>query len=463
MFRIPVRAVLPALICALGFTAASPAQETKKPRHAPDALPGVEPEMLSAGYWIALQPDADTVIMTPVEIERFNARNRAKSGRGEWFEGPLSNPILPLALSNTMPGDSLRVRLEHNRGQLYNPDPLYDSIDFYDSRLAIWSDRMKDELAAKLNLDAVPRTITRRFGLVVNHTGVREYPTSVPGYHDAKVMLDRFQITDLNLGYPVAVLHESRDGDFLFVESPLALGWVPAADVALGSREAVRKLTESRDFLVGTGDTAPVYGDPGFRNFARHLFMSETMPLVRKTGKGYVVRMGYRKPDGSLGTADGYLKPDADVHAGWLPYTKRNMLTVMFKLLNTPYGWHGQDNKRDCVGTLRVAFRCAGIETGRNIDAASENRIPMDPKLGDAEKLARLAGIEPVITVASNPGHFALYLGKGRNGKMYFMHQGGWGYQDENGEHLIVNRVSINDVEHRWFSVSQPDMYTVMK
>ena len=32
-------------------------QEAKS-LHAPDALPGVEPEMLTAAYWIALQPDA---------------------------------------------------------------------------------------------------------------------------------------------------------------------------------------------------------------------------------------------------------------------------------------------------------------------------------------------------------------------------------------------------------------------
>ncbi len=463
MSRFPVRAVLSTLICALAFTVAAPAQEAKKPRHAPDALPGVESAMLSADYWVALHPDADMVIMTPDEIARFNARNRSKTGRAERLGGPLFNPILPLERPDSMPGDSLRTRLEHNRSQLFDPDPMYGSTDFYDGRLAIWNERMKDELAAKMNIGAIPKTITRRFGLVVNHSGVREYPTAVPGYHDTKVMLDRFQITDLNLGYPVAVLHESRDGDFLFVETPLSLGWVPAGDVALGTRESVRKLAESRDFLVGIGDTLPVYGDPGFRNFARFLYMSETMPLVRRTGKGYTVRMGYRKPDGSLGTAEGYLRPDADVHVGWMPYTKRTVLTRMFKLLNTPYGWHGQDNKRDCVGTLRVVFRCAGIETGRSISMASESRIPMDPKLGVDEKLTRLAGIEPVITVASNPGHVALYLGKGRNGKMYFMHQGGWGYPDENGEPLIVNRVSINDVEHRWFPVGQPDLYTVMK
>ncbi len=462
MFGNTFRATAITVMCAIGFACALTAQEAAKPRHAPDALPGVEPEMLTAAYWIALQSDADTVILTPTDIARFNAKNRAKKV-SESFEGPLKNPILPLDLPASMPGDSLTARLAHNRDQLYNPDPLYGSRDYYDNRLVIWSAAMKDELAAKMNLAAIPRTVTRRFGLVVNHTGVRQYPTSVPGYSDARVMLDRFQITDLHIGYPVAVLYESADGDYLLAETPLAVGWIPSADVGFADRETARALAYPKDFLMGRADRVPVYGDPGCRSFARHLYMSETMPLAAKSTKRYTVRMGYRKPDGSLGVTTGYLRPGADVHEGWMPYTKRTVLAQMFRLLNTPYGWHGQDNKRDCVGTLRVVFRCAGLETGRAISLASDNRVPVDPKLSDAEKTAIVSGIEPVITVASNPGHTALLLGRARNGKLYFMHQGGWGYKDENGEQLIVNRVSINSVEHSWFSISQPDLYTVMK
>lgn len=437
------------------------AQEAKPAVHAPDALPGVETDMLTADYWIALQPDADTVILTPEQIARFNAVIQSRTAENN-FEGPLSNTLQPLNLPATMPGDSLRVRLEHNRGQLYNPDPMYDSREYYDNRLLVYSGRMKDELAAKLNIAAIPKTISRRFGLVVNHTGLRQYPTAVPGYSETRVVMDRFQITDLNIGYPVAVLHESSDGDYFFVETPLALGWVSAADIALADRAGVKKIAGDRNVLLAAGERVPVYSDAGFRAFARYLFLSETLPLVRKGPEGYKVKMAYRGPDGSLKLAIGYVRPDADVHVGLLPYTKRSVLTEMFKLLNTPYGWHGQDNKRDCVGVLRVVFRCMGIETGRAIDMASGNRIPVDPKLSVPEKLAKVATIEPVITVASCPDHVALLLGKAKNGKLYFMHQGGWGY-DEDGQHFIVNRVSINEVEHKWFSVSQPDMYTVMR
>jgi len=448
------------LLLVLSPDGASPREPR---RHAPNALPGVLPEMLSAGYWAALHDDADDVIMTPEEIERFNAAIRNREGAPERFEGPLRRPILPLSLPRTMPGDSLRVILESNREKLMNPDELYGSRDFYDDRNAVYNDDMKRRIVDRMNIDGIPDLITRRFGIIVRHALVRQYPTHTPGYHDTKTVLDRFQITDLCIGNPVSILHESAHGDFLYVESPIARGWIAAESIAVGSRAGIRELVDDPDFLMATGDKIPVYGDPAFRNFSRYFYFSATLPVAGRHEFGTIVRMPYRKIDGSLGIANGYVKPDADVHFGRLPYTKRNVLTQIFKLLNTPYGWHGQDNKRDCIGVQRVLFRCFGIQTGRFIWEASDNQVLIDPGLSTEEKMERVRKIESVITVASAPGHVVLYLGEGHNGMLYFMHQGGWGYKDENGEYLIVNRVSINAATHSWYHIDTPNRYTIMR
>jgi len=432
-------------------------------RHAPNALPGVEPQMLTAEYWIALQKDADTVIMSPDEIARFNEKIRNKKVDPAEYEGVLRNTILPLDMPATLPGDNLRVRLASNQDKLFNPPDLYGSKTFFDGRNAPYTDAMKQDIADRMNMDGIPKVITRRFGIVVNHSSVRQYPTSVPGYHDTKVELDRFQLTDLCIGNPVAVLHETVDGDFLFVESPISLGWILADNIALADRDKIRELTGDKNFVMACADKVPVYGDPGFKNFARYFYFSATLPLIGRSDSGYVVKMPYRQPDGALGVAKGYIKPSADVNVGYLPYTKRNVLTQAFKLLNTPYGWHGQDDKRDCVGFLRVLFGCFGIQTGRSMRDGSENRTSIDPKLTMQEKIAKVSSIEPVITVASGPGHYVLYLGKAHNGMLYFMHQGGFGYKDENGEQVIVNRISLNPVTHAWFSIDNTDMFTVIK
>jgi len=295
---------------------------------------------------------------------------------------------------------------------------------------------------------------------------VRQYPTSVPGYHNTSSRLDRFQLTDLCTGNPVAVLHESVDGDYLFVECPLARGWIAARDIAIADRNTIRSLTEDKNFLMAAVHRVPVYGDAGHKNFARYFYFSATMPLISHDSSGYRVKMPCRKSDGSLGVDTGYIKPDADVHIGYLPYTKRNVLIQIFKLLNTPYGWHGQDNKRDCAGTMRVLLRCFGIKVGKNpafILSASDHQYRMDPGLSTEDKMTEASKLEPVITMAGNSGHIVLFLGKARNGKLYYIHQVGWGYKDDNGIQRIVGRVTVNCAEHSFYSIHGPNVFTTMR
>jgi hypothetical protein len=465
------------VITSIGFILcfSSLLAQANKGKHAPDTLPGVEKEMLNAEYWISLQTDPDKVIMTPAEIEKFNEKVRTRHvefqqrfGKEDPLQpefalteikGPVMNPLLPLDLPPTIPGDSLRVRLKSNIEWLY-------SRDFYDSRNVLYNDRMKQQLVDAMNIKDIPDTIKRRFGVIVNNAMVRHYPTSVPGYNETQWEMDMFQAVGITTNTPVAILHESLTGDFLYIESPVSRGWTASDNVAIAPRETVRTLTQNKNFLLGTGNKVPIYGDPAFKNFARYLYFSATIPLIKKDSSGYSVKMSYRKPDGFLGITNGYLKPDADVHQGFLPYTKRNVLIQIFKLLGQPYGWADQDNKRDCSGTQRVLFACFGIITGRHpsfILSASDHQYFQDPALSHEEKLKKLEGIEPVITVAGTYGHVVLYLGKAKNGKQYFIHQAGWGYEDSDKTHCYVNRVTVSDLDHSFYPVEAAKVFTTLK
>ncbi len=462
------------LICA-AFTVN--AVDEKKPVHAPRALPGVEPEMLSPEYWIALHPDADAVIMTPADIEKFNEKIRTKTVRLRDFfgktdpleggllgytdlekRGSLMHPVQPLELPDTVSGDSLRVWLA-------NLETWLKSRDFYDGRNAIYSEEMKRNLIADMNMNAVPAKVTRRFGIVVNHSEARFFPTDVPGYSDIRYEMDLFQGSSLRVGKPVAILHTSTNGDFYYVESPIQRGWIAAENVAIGTRAEVRKLALDRNFLMAASHRVPVYGDPKFKSFARYLYYGSTMPFERKDVDGFIVKMPYRRPDGAIGIAKGYIRPDADVHRGFFPYTKRNVISQIFKLLDQPYGWLDQDNKRACSGTMHVLLQCFGIEVGALpsfILLAPDRVTYFDPKLSVEEKTKEVEKLEPVITMAGNAGHIVMLLGKAKNGKMYFMHQAGWGYED-NGQTYIVNRTTLNPVDFKWYSISSPNVFSTFR
>lgn len=210
---------------AVTFSPSWPADEKEKPapKHAPSLLPGVEPEMLSADYWIALNADADEVVMTSEDIKRFNEKVRNKKvvfkdrfGKPDplipnYTEklsiGLYMNPNLPLDLPNTMPGDSLRVWLRSNIEYLY-------SRDFYNTRNATYNDEMKQEIVDAINIDSVPDVITRHYGIIVKRADMRLFPTAAAGFSETQWEMDYFQTTGIYIINPAAILYESADGDF---------------------------------------------------------------------------------------------------------------------------------------------------------------------------------------------------------------------------------------------------------
>lgn len=463
------------LLTAFTFSLAA-AQERGKPDdiHAPSPLPGVEPAMLSADYWISLHDDADDVVLTLDEIQAFNEKVRTKRivfadryGKKDPlirnFNEKLSiglymHPVVPYELPDTVPGDSLRTWLNENLEYL-------DSRDFFDSRNVPWSKRQKKELVENINIDAVPDGITRKFGLVVERADMRLFPTAEPGFSNVKWALDYFQTTAVYSLAPAAILYTSKSGDYYYVQTAYARGWMAADKIAFADRETVRDIAEHDASLMATGDKVAVYGDANFDVFNRYFYMSEKLPLKKKSEDAIVVSIPYRKTDGSLGYADGYLRPDADVHEGYLPYTKAHVYRQMFKMIDDPYGWADQFGKRDCSGTVRVVLYCFGFEVGRwpnFILFAPDTITYINTSLPKEEQINQAAKIEGGITMCGSGGHIALFLGKAKNGRLYFMHQGGWGY-DEGHQRYYVNRVQINDVSHSWYNISSAPVFSTFR
>ncbi len=463
------------VVVLTAFTAAAQEKDELKPMHAPVPIPGVEPEMLTPEYWISQADKPDEIVSTPEQIEAWNTRLRTKKldlsdrfGKAHPLTriydlkrqvGLYMHPILPLEQPATVPGDSLKTWIAGNLEWLR-------SRDFYDHRKVLYNERMINEIEDMLNLDAIPATITRRFGVITGRGDIRLFPTIGQGFTSARSTGDQFQNTSIYMTVPVTILHESRDGDYYYVESPIARGWLKAETVAIASPDAIRSLTEAKDTLMATDHKVPVYGDRACKVFRQYLYFSGFVPLEGKTGDYYAVKMPQRNKDGKLSVVECYVKADADVSEGFLPYTRRNVITQIFKLLYQPYGWADMMNNRDCSGTMRVLYRCFGYTMGRwpnflLLAPKDEDIHLVDPSLSEEEKIADVADIEPFITVTGGAGHIALWLGRGHNGKYYFMHQGGWSYKID-GQEYYVNQVNINDVTHRWYNIRSTPVFATI-
>jgi hypothetical protein len=273
-----------------------------------------------------------------------------------------------------------------------------------------------------------------------------------------------FQCAVLETGQAVAVLHETKNRDWLYVRSEYCEGWVPAMNIAFGKPGEIRRFASPESFVVAIGHKAPVLTKSSDGVFLLDLYMGSRLPLVNTSSGGYGVIVPVRHADGSLGEAAGWIADGAEVNVGYQPYTQRNVITTIFRLLNRPYGWGGTDNERDCVGTIRAVLRTFGINTPRwtvfqLYSADHVTTFPADtPK---DEKYRLLSQCAPGITVCGFDWHVVVYLGE-VDGDHYVIHQNGYSYHDGEGAEVRVARVSVNSTEleggadiARWTELSE--------
>ncbi|MFC1607802.1 SH3 domain-containing protein [Candidatus Latescibacterota bacterium] len=453
-------------MCILSIVLLLPAYTTvaqDDPVRAPLVLPGTTGEMNDPEFWINRIDDPDRIIIPEVSIPFFNreialraigddhpyAKNIARIEK----DGSVFNRLNPLGVGPVYPTGSIRSRLNENISRL-------EKKTYYDRWALPLTDEKKSAIVEELNLDALPSTQTPKKALVIGHTSVRLYPTDEPGYL-MKIYLDDFNVTSIDIGMAAAVLHESKSGAFLFVMTPVAWGWVRSVDVAYAPEADIRTYQNMDRFITVTGHKIPLYAESGFATHSGYLYMGERLPIRGESADGYRVNVPVRRFDGSLAYEEGHLRKSDMVHDGWLPFTKRNAVTVAFRLLGRQYGWHDSWDERDCGGIMRVIFGCFGMELPRywSYQQACLKHAAFVGDIKDIdEKNRQLADMPAGITFTGTTGHIGLYLGS-VDGKPYVLHECGWNYKRDGKEYKMA-RVVVSDYENVGFNMDKIQFFS---
>ncbi|MBN6151316.1 SH3 domain-containing protein [Xanthomonas sp. AmX2] len=433
---------------ALAATATLAAREL--PRVPVDARTGIvalQPQQLEPAYWIARQPDPDRSILDRAGIDAQNARMRASDPAIEDIAG-LPSP-LPAALVQ-------------ERIQALSSRP---TRTLYDARGAALDAARIDGFVAGLALDAIPATRELRYGLVVKRAALRTFPTrervfSTPGDTD----IDRFQESALFPGDAVAVLHVSRDGQWLFVASERYSAWIDRTAVAIGDAAQVLGYARRAPYRIVTGATAFTAYTPERPELSRlQLDMGVRVPVLadwpaqrpvngQHPATSHVIELPVRNADGSLALAPALLPRSEDTAADYLPLTPRNLIAQAFKFLGERYGWGHDYGTRDCSGFVSEIYRSFGVLMPRNTSAQAISpaldRIAFDKRDGPRERMDAVRRLQ-VGDLVYIPGHVMLALGHA-DGLAYMIHDtagGGWLGADGRRASAHLNGVSVTPLE----------------
>jgi hypothetical protein len=453
--------------CALGgrsiyvFTlclAACASEPSSRPTSVipPHAVVGVQEQQLEPEFWIARDSSAKKIVLDSKEIAEQNARLLQLDPSVHDLEK------FPPALT------AADIRPWIEKLSQYPDEEMFDA----EGRKLERSDF--DTLMHGVALESLPENQRTRYGLVVARADLRTFPSPMRGYRSADDRdIDRFQESALFPGTPVAIAHESRDGKWWFVVSPLYAAWVEKRFVAEGAGGQVFAYTRKSPYLVVTGATVKTVFTPTRSEVSElQLDMGVRVPVLADWPQAtpvngqhpytaHVIELPVRAGDGSLQFTPALLPRLVDASSDYLPLTRANLLRQGFKFLGERYGWGHSYNARDCSGFVSEVYRSFGVQLPRNSrDQATTpalNRITFTEADNHETRLAVLRNLQ-VGDLVYIPGHVMMVIGH-ENGMPYVIHDTtGISYRDGTGEvtRVVLNGVSVTPLAPLLFARKQP-------
>ena len=439
-----MRAYFTALFC-LALAACNGSTARREPLAQPShGVIGVQAAQLDAAFWIRRQAQSSRLVLDGAAIAAQNARLFAQDKSVHDLQA--------------LPPQIDRARIE----QWLDAVSSRPQKPLYDERGAEVGAGDLDALVAATNRAALAAQTPLRYGMVVRRADLRAFPTrqrvfSTPQEHD----IDRFQESALFPGTPVAILQESRDGQWWFVVSALYAAWIEKAHVAAGDAAEIFAYVHKTPYLVVTGSSVQtVYTpeQPGVS--ALQLDMGVRVPLLadwpadrpvngQHPYTSQVIELPLRDQAGRLQFVPALLPRSADTANRYLPLNSANLLRQSFKFLGERYGWGHSYNARDCSGFVSEVYRSFGVTLPRNTrdmgTSPALNRIALGEGDDHAARLAILRQLQPGDLVFI-PGHVMMIIGH-IGDEPYVIHDTtGFSYRAADGQlaRVALNAVSVS-------------------
>lgn len=404
---------------------------------------GIQPKHLHADYWQNKQEAAERLLLSEMQISTLNQRTFKQ-------QEELQNLAeLPAALS----ADALKAAI--------NQISSVPSSDRFYADGTKLSQQDYQRYLDNLNVATVKAHNPIRYAMVTERTNMRRFPSADKTYSQGMDLdIDRFIETGLFPGDALAIFHESKDGQWYLARAYHYLAWLPKSAVALGTKEEVLGYGQQAPFVVVTGAKVFTNYNPQEPQLSeKQLDMGVRMPLLDNEAvkhylygqnpyASYVVKLPYREDNGALSFKPALISRNQELHQGYLPFNKANLIQQGFKFLGERYGWGHDYNARDCTGFVSEIYRSFGILMPRNSGEQGYGSYGQNTRFNadssEQDKLAALKKLQ-VGDLIYIPGHVVMYLGE-EQGQPYVIHDvHGMSYTDAQGNYYQggLNGVSV--------------------
>ena len=286
------------------------------------------------------------------------------------------------------------------------------------------------ELLENCALDHFPSRNDLAIAVAPGH--LRGLPTSMPFYERAdSAPFDMLSYPQVKLNEPLRVLHASRDGAWLFVETVYSNGWLEARDVAVADRDFTERWMQASHLAI-TRDYTPIADGRGRGTFPAKIGV--ILPVTSSGDDWWEVSVASAGEGGKAELRK--VRIPREVAAPFpLEFEKGNVVLIGDQLLGQPYGWGEQFGLRDCSALLRDFYLPFGIwlpRTSSDQIASMPQRLNLAHLAREKEELIRRHGVA-FQTLLFKPGHIMLYAGLDPQGRPLVFHDA-WSIRIKEGE-----------------------------
>ncbi|MFA5271748.1 MAG: SH3 domain-containing protein, partial [Candidatus Omnitrophota bacterium] len=209
----------------------------------PVNIPNTIREMKSPGFWIHKHPYPDKLILDQSGVAVFNAR----------IEKELNFIINPLNEPAQYNGKKLKNDLnkEFNNfsgKNFYTLDEMPADKNFYKS------------IEQNMNLSAIGEKIDVRYGFLLYYANQRLLPTdSALTVQAGDSEFDELQNSSLDVGTPLIILHESKDGLWVYAQSSSSSGWFKKEKIGFCESQEFKDLLSKKNFAIIISAKADIF------------------------------------------------------------------------------------------------------------------------------------------------------------------------------------------------------------
>ena len=395
----------------------------------------IQDDRATADYWVGKNKSGEAVFVSTQELEMLNLQIRQRSANTivelpkypekvytQWIKGKI---IATMTIGNFQ-GDEVP--------KLFKNGAALTEFSF---------------THAKQNccLDELPTVCEIRYALTIDRTDIKLLPEA-EGWFETKdeKHYDQLQATAIDPSEPVIVLIDSKDKQFVFIESRTYAGWVKPSTLAFTDRATWLKYAEPTNYLTVLASRKTIPSGKAFYQMGGRVLLRATdlqkdnswaITVPDVDANGTIIEQGCNIPN------------DNGVVKVALACSENNLIRQAFRFLGEDYGWGGLDKNVDCSSFVQDVYRSVGIELPRDT-SRQEKAMARSISLKNMNREQRLDILKKSKpgSLLFAPGHVMMYLGMDNDGEPLVIHSMSSYFTFDDGKTLkhYVRKVLVSDL-----------------